>query len=382
MTKNIDMLKAFGLPPLPNQNSETIGTLMWVREILQKHLATRYAVIDPKGIEELKSVKIGGIDQWIHIRGNNRSNPILLYLHGGPGYPMIGWEDAALIPWEDYFTVVRWDQRQTGKSYYPANDEEDPLTIDHFIQDAEELIQYLQDYLEKDKIFLLGHSWGSVLGMHMVKRHPDWLHAYIGIGQIVNMMDNERVLYERLLMRAEEKNDVGLIKTLTSIAPYPNPDNPAKSYVKNGDFARQELSRLAGESSRHYLNQSDVGPFLALARLISPHLSLIDISHHLFGDKPAVKRAPYSFTKEWMAIDLPNELGSSFEVPIFFFTGVHDYQTPVTLSDRWFDKINAPYKELVHFEESAHIIINEEPGKLLVALVNKVLPFAQQQKTG
>ncbi len=97
--------------------------MLWAREAVQKHLADTYKVIDPKGIEELKPVKIGGIDQWLHIRGNNRDNPVLLYLHGGPGAPMIGFEDAALIPWEEYFTVVRWDQRQTGKSYYPANDE-------------------------------------------------------------------------------------------------------------------------------------------------------------------------------------------------------------------------------------------------------------------
>ena len=116
---------------------------------------------------------------------------------------------------------------------------------------------------------------------------------------------------------------------------------------------------------------------LNLDRLISPHLTLTDISNSILGDEPAAYRAPYGFSKEFMAIDLPCDVGSSFEVPIFFFSGTHDWQTPTMLSDKWFSQINAPYKELVHFEESSHIIVNEEPGKVLNAMVNKVLPFAQ-----
>ena len=380
MNKNIDLLEALGLPALPSDRSEVTTTLLWAREILQKHLAATYAVKNPQGIEELRSIKIGGVDQWLHIRGNNRDNPVLLYLHGGPGYPMIGYEDSALIPWEDYFTVVRWDQRQTGKSYYPANDETDPLTIKRFIQDAEELIQYLQDYLHKKKLVLLGHSWGSVLGMHIVKRHPDWLHAYIGIGQVVNMMDSMSIIYQRTLHHAREQKKDALVAKLEASAPYPDPENPVQNYIENGEWLARELSQLAGENTVHHLCLDDAAKILRFARMISPHLTLTDISNHLFGDKIALMRPPYNFTREFLAVDLPTEVGSSFEVPIFFFTGSHDYQTPVSLSDQWFSEINAPHKELVHFEESAHIIINEEPGKLLVTLVNKVLPFTKNEE--
>ena len=378
MTKTIEILESLGLPPLPSNSPDAIAALIWAREVLQKHQSTTYAVNDPKGIEELKPVRIGGVDQWLHIRGRNRNNPVLLYLHGGPGFPMIGWGwgDATFRPWEDYFTVVHWDQRQTGKSYYPA-DETAPLTIGQFISDTEEVIQYLQGHLCQNKLFILGHSWGSVLGMHIAKLHPDWLYAHIGIGQVVNWMDNERVLYKRLLYHAREHNQEDLITKLLSIAPYPNPKYPAESYVENGDFVRKELSHLAGETVAHYFPFEEAVKHTALSRLISPYLSDNDINNQLFGDEVAVKRPPYSFTNEFMAIDLPNQLGCSFEVPIFFFTGSHDYQTPVSLSDQWFGQISAPYKELIHFEESAHIVVNEEPGKMLVALVNKVLPFSQ-----
>ena len=376
MTKSID-LAVLGIPPLPSHSSEAVGALLWAREILQRHLTTTYAVQDPKGIEELKPVKIGGIDQWLHIRGRNRSNPVLLYLHGGPGAPMIGWMDAILRPWEDYFTIVLWDQRQVGKSYYPASDETEPLTVQRMVEDTEEVIQYLRHHLNQDKLFLVGHSWGSVLGMHMVKRHPDWLHAYIGFGQVVNLMDNERVLYERLLGHAREQKEHQLISKLEAIAPYPNREHPSKSFIESSQLVRRELSRLAGETMMHHLLWDDALKMMAFNQLISPHITETDISNRVFGDEAAVMRSPDGFTKEFTEIDLPKDVGSSFEVPIFFFSGAHDWHTPTSLSDQWFSQINAPFKELIHFEESSHLIINEEPGKVLTALVNKVLPMAQ-----
>jgi len=224
---------------------------------------------------------------------------------------------------------------------------------------------------------LLGHSWGAVLGMHMAKRHPDWLHAYIGVGQVVNNMEAERIIYERVFVHAREQKENQLIAKLKAIAPYPDDEHPEISLLENSMFFRKELSRLAGEAGLHYLPFDDGLKIWKFGNLISPHLTLTDICHAILGDEIVLTRSPYIFTKEFMAIDLPSEIGSSFEVPIFFFTGAHDWQTPRVLSDKWFSQINAPYKELIHFEESCHGIVNEEPGKVLTALVNKVLPFAQ-----
>lgn len=378
MAKNSGFLTALGLQSLPSHSPDTVAALLWAREVLQKHQAITYRVKNPRGIEELKPVKIGGVDQWLHIRGRNRNNPILLYLHGGPGSPNIGWLDAIQRPWEDYFTIVQWDQRQTGKSYYPAKDESDPLTVQRMIEDAEEVIQYLRRHLNQNKLFILGHSWGSVLGMHMVKRHPDWIHAYIGVGQVVNSMDAERVLYERLLSHAREQKEDQLTAKLEAIAPYPDPEYPEKSFAENGELVRRKLSHLAGETMMHHLPFDDVAKIISFDQLISPHLTLTDISHLLLGDKIALFRSPYRFTKEFMSTDLPNDVGSSFDVPIFFFTGAHDWHTPRMLSDKWFAQINAPHKELIHFEESSHVVVNEEPGKVLTALVNKVLPLVQK----
>ena len=379
MKKNIDIPAVLGIPSLPSNSPDTIAALMWAREVLQNHITTTYAVQDPLGIEELKPISIGGVGQWLHIRGRNRNNPVLLYLHGGPGFSHIGVMDAIQRPWDDYFTEVQWDQRQTGKSYYPADDENAPLTINRFIEDTEEVIQYLREYLKQEKLFLMGGSWGTVLGMHMVKRHPEWLHAYIGFGQVVNMIDNERVMYERLLDYVIKQKSHENIAKLKSIAPYPDPNRPVKSYLNNAAYIRRELSSLAGEAGMHHLFWDDLGKMFNFERTISPHLSLTDISNVVLGDEDATSRAPYILAKEFLAIDLPTDIGCSFQAPIFFFSGRHDWHTPVSLSDQWFSEINAPYKELIHFEESSHCVVNEEPGKVLVALVTKVLPFAQTE---
>jgi len=379
MTRNIDIVTALGLPTPPSNSPDTVAALLWAREVMQQHITATYAVTDPEGIEELKPVTLGGVQQWLHIRGRKRDNPVLLWLHGGPGSPIIGCADAGQRPWEDYFTVVQWDQRQTGKSYYPAAADNAPLTVQQFIEDTEELVAYLRDYFKQDKLFVLGASWGTVLGMHMVKRHPDWLHAYVGVGQVVDSSRATRAIYERLISHAQTHNDRALEAKVSALLPLLEADYPEreKAFVDNALFARKELSRLAGEALMHHMLWDDVGKMFALERTLSPHLSLTDLSNAILGDGMAVFRPPYTFTRDLLSNDLPKDIGSDFEVPIFFFTGAHDWQTPVTLSDQWFQEICAPHKELIHFTESSHCVVNEEPGKFLVALVNKVLPFAQ-----
>src|SRR5690606_23265637 len=140
-----------------------------------------------------------GIKQWISVRGRDRRNPILLFIHGGPASTEMPVSWLYQSPWEDFFTVVQWDQRGAGKSW-TAND--DPaaiaktISIEQMTQDGVELVGYLREKYGKEKIFVLGHSWGTVIGLNIALSHPDWLHAYIGMGQVVNGQENERLGYE------------------------------------------------------------------------------------------------------------------------------------------------------------------------------------------
>ncbi|MGX4675966.1 alpha/beta fold hydrolase [SAR92 clade bacterium H246] len=374
-----DYSSALGFAPLPNTGPEAIAVLLHIHGVLKERQKTAYEVKGTKGIEALEAVEINGRVQHLHIRGRNRNNPVLLYLHGGPGAPMIGWMDAIQRPWEDYFTVVHWDQRQTGKSYYPADDTQAPLSVDDFIKDTEEVVQYLLGLLGKNKLVVLGHSWGSVLGMHLVKHHPQWLYAYIGLGQVVESSAAEKMLYQRLIDRALEHNEPDLAEQISQLLPMLDADFPVreKTFAEYCAYVRKHLSRLSGEAFMHNCDFDDALQLIAFSQCISPHISYDDMANKMTGDEVALFRPPYHFTKQVLDVNLPKTLGVEFQVPLFFFTGVYDWQTPKVLSDKWLEKITAPHKQLVEFKDSSHLVINEEPGRFLSALVNHVLPYCE-----
>ncbi len=187
-----------------------VVALVW-RALSQHEVTEAMAIRDPNGIDERRHVRIGGVEQWITIRGQSRDNPAVLVLHGGPGAPVSALA-AHFIPWERDFTVIQWDQRGAGKSYYPSNA---PPTIDLMIRDALEVSEYVRQRLHKNKIILLGHSWGSVLGVHVVKARPDIFVAWVGTGQIVNAQQNEITAYAQVLAKARARTDQQGIDALT-----------------------------------------------------------------------------------------------------------------------------------------------------------------------
>ncbi len=183
--------------------------------------ATR--ALPPGAVRDLYAVRIGGIDQWISVRGANPDNPILLFVHGGPGWAMMPMSWTFQRPWEDFFTVVQWDQRSAGKTY-AANEKaaDSTLSIELMVQDAEEMVRHLLKNYGKKKIILVGHSWGSVLGVKLAQAHPEWFYAYVGIGQVINMQRNEAESYRLVLASAQERGDRAGLAALQAIAPYPD----------------------------------------------------------------------------------------------------------------------------------------------------------------
>ncbi len=346
---------------------------------MQMHIKSKYSVSDPKGIEDLKAIKIGGVDQWVHIRGRNRDNPLLLVIHGGPGDAFIGCLDSLQRPWEDFFTVVNWDQRRSGKSFCPIEGINDSITIGQYISDSVEMVQYLCEYLGKEKLFILGISFGTVLGMHVLKQRPERIHAYVGLGQVVNMLVAEELLCRRLIDRANENCEYPLASRVERILEGLGSNSPQreKTFFDNCEFVRRELTRLSGEATVHSVSYGDFEKCLTFEKMISPHLTIEDVRHVTLDNGRDIFQLPYDFSREVCDVNLPSDVGSVFDAPVFFFTGCHDWQTPRSLSDQWYEIISAPYKELVHFSKSAHAVFFEEPGKVLVALVNKVLPFAR-----
>lgn len=346
--------------------------LLYGRKAIQDYNRSVYGVRSSEGIEMLKSVPIGGVDQWIHVRGRNKDNPILLFLHGGPGWPHIGWHDANQRPWENYFTVIQWDQRQAGKSYFPMRKGGDSISIKQYLSDAEAMIEHIREEFGHQKIFLMGTSFGTYLSMRMVSKHPDWFHAYIGVGQVVKMTDHARGEFDELYKYASKHGLVELKKELEDLEPYPDPDNIAQSFFANGNVLMDHSSRLG---KAYPDSVAALFSMAAIGKWISPHYTLTDNLHRKFGSVPDAR---HPFAEEFMQYDLPAEIGVDFDVPIFFFSGKHDFHVSFDIADRWFQTINAPVKEHVVFEDSAHVPFQTEPGEFLMALVQKVLPVMKE----
>jgi pimeloyl-ACP methyl ester carboxylesterase len=343
---------------------------------LAAHAAEQPAAHDPRaiiaasqaiasgGIHELKAIEIGGIQQWISIRGNDPANPLLLFLHGGPGSPMMPESWTFQRPWEDFFTVVQWDQRGAGKTFSAAGRRPDrSMSIDTMQADAEQLIEWLRRTYSQKKIFLMGHSWGSVLGVKVAQHRPEWLYAYIGVGQVVNGMRNESVGYQQTLHEAEAVGNQTAIRELKAIAPYPEPNG--RVVLSKTQIERKWDVALGG--MLYGKTQDDA----ALIRTLSPDYSSQDIASTELGEDSSV------------AILLPQIAAVNFDgirdfkCPMFLFAGAHDRTTPESLAEEFYDRIRAPRKKFFKIERAAHYVVSEAPGEVLVDLVQDVRPLYQ-----
>ncbi len=318
--------------------------------------------VAPGGIDELRAVRLGGIDQWISVRGNDPRNPILLFIHGGPGAAMMAESWTFQRPWEDFFTVVQWDQRGAGKTFSSAKRQLDKsLSVGRIQADGEELIALLLKTYKKDKIFLMGHSFGSELGVRIAQHHPEWLYAYIGVGQLVNGQLNEAIGYKETLAEAERVGNKQAIEELKAIAPYPEADGtipPAKTMAeRKWDVALGGM--IYGQSDDDEL----------LRRSMSPLYSDYDVQSSDLGEDASFN----ALWKEATAVDFRNT--TQFKCPVFIFAGAHDRTTPTTLSKEWFSHVQAPVKKLFIIENAAHYVVNEAPGDVLVDLVENVRPL-------
>jgi pimeloyl-ACP methyl ester carboxylesterase len=177
----------------------------------------------PGSVAELRTLRLGGRSQAVMIRGYSMDNPVLLYLSGGPGGSDLPWSRAIMTELQRNFILVGWDQPGSAKSY-PALAPSSGLTIDQEVADTVELTNYLRRRFDEPKIYLLGESWGSVLGVLTVQRHPDLFHAYIGVGQMVNPRETDRRLYRDMLSYAARTHDTALAAQLRSYGepPYGN----------------------------------------------------------------------------------------------------------------------------------------------------------------
>ncbi len=330
-------------------------------------IADARKIVTPNGIERLESVRIGGIDEWVSIRGRDQRNPVLLFIHGGPGYvsmPMSWWFSR---DWEEYFTVVQWDQRGAGKTYL-LNDPAKiapTLTMTRMLDDAEEMADWTRKQLGKKKIFLLGHSWGSYLGLELAKRRPEWLYAYIGVGQLSDGPESERRGWAFAIDAARRAANSEAVHQLETIAPYFPAGHP--SSLKDIYTQRKWLDLYGGVMAHREGSSAESG----LARL-SPEYTDEEISRIWEGNDFSEQ----SLLAQVLSLNLTDI--RKLDCPLIIFAGRYDVNVNSQVAAEWFAGVNAPSKQFVWFENSAHLPMTEEPGKFLISLVRYARPMAER----
>lgn len=326
-------------------------------------------IVTPNGVDETFEAVLGGARQVVNVRGADRANPILLFVHGGPGAVEMPIAWAFQRPWEDFFTVVQWDQRGAGRSYSLADRKAltPTLTPERYRDDAIELIELLRNRYGKRKVVLLGHSWGSVVGLSVAAKRPDLLHAYLGIGQIIDVRENERAGMIWTLAEARRRGDAEAVRDVERLRPYPD---SGPFTIDHADGWRKWAVRYGALAAY----RPDARFYLRAPRL-SPLYTAADLKAWDDG-------AVFTVTTLWPRLaDLSFDRVRRVDTPVFMLLGRHDYVTPSPITAAWMRRISAPKKRVLWFEHSAHLPFIEEPGRMLDALLTHVRPLANEVRS-
>jgi pimeloyl-ACP methyl ester carboxylesterase len=352
-------LLAQGGQSRPEQDAAELDKLLAAMAFLRDRNARDYTITSPNGINDARYVEIGGIQQWVTIRGEDRKNPVILFLHGGPGDATNPWTYAVFRPWHKYFTVVQWDQRGAGRTLGKnARSLAETITIDRMAQDGIELAQMLRKLLGQDRIILVGHSWGSILGIFMAKARPDLFCAFVGTGQVADPGNSYTMAYQALLAKAAALGEQGAIRELREVGPPPYSDG-------RGYAVQRKWS--------NFFEGADVfiAAMFSLA-LGAPSYALRDVNDWLDGqDLSAERLVPQTRTLG------PRALGGDFALPVFVIQGAEDFTTPTALAKSFVDSIRAPRKAFVAIEGGGHFAVFMRSSAFLRELVSRVRPLAE-----
>ncbi len=314
----------------------------------------------------MEEVEINNSRQWIYCRGADQSNPILLFLHGGPGTASTGLIRKFIPELEHRFVVIHWDQRGAGKSFRAANPKKS-FTLEQMIEDVGEITEIILQKFNRSKIYLMGVSWGSYLGIEAIQRWPMYYAAYIGSGQIVYQNLGEQLSYEFVLQKASEENNLEAMKDLESIG---YPPYPAKKHVPFLMKQRKWLGYYGGS----FVNKKIQKEFSNFSTLWEQEeFGFIDKINWIRGQLRSEKILGPEFRK----VDF-RKTATYFKVPVYFAQGKYDMQTPTSLVINWFESLEGNYKELKLFENSGHLPMMEETDNFISFIDDSVLKLTHE----
>lgn len=318
--------------------------------------------IVPGSIAAMETLPIGGIPQRLWFRGIDMHKPALLILHGGPGV-----SEAALYRYfdselEQHFLVVNWEQRGTGRSFHTDISPES-MTIAQFLRDLDDVVELIRKRFHKETVVLLGESWGTALGTSYAFQHPEKIAAYVGIGQVVNMPEGERLSYDYALTQAMARGQEKAIEELSAIGSPPHT-------VDEMLISRRWVERFGGS----FHADLSTGK-LIWAALNTDEANLVDLFLFGRGNRFSLEH----LWPEFFRFDLT--VYKTFKMPVFFLLGRYDWQVPAILAASYFKTIEAPCKQLVWFERSAHHPPFEQPEEFNRVMIEDVLPASTGSTT-
>ncbi len=295
-------------------------------------------------VDQAGYVRVGGIEQWVTIRGDNCANPVILFVHGGPGNPNTPYANGPYRPWEKQFTLVEWDQRGAGRTFArnPVKPDEDgpALTVERIAQDGTELASLVLAHLKAKKAILMGGSWGSVVAVHMAKARPELFSAYVGTGQLVSQADNLPASYAKLLAKVRAAGDAKAIAALEGIGAPPWTNPRAMGIMRRISRPYEAKTAVPAPSA-----------WLALAPAYATPQAQADYEQG--EDYSWLQFVGIKGNGMLSTIDLA-KLGMEFKLPVFLVQGEDDLVTVPEVAKRYFDAISAPRKEFFLLPRTGH----------------------------
>lgn len=300
-----------------------------------------YSKTPDGGINESMYIEVNGTKQWINIYGEDVNNPVLLYLHGGPGSATSQTDYAFTRKWADVYTVVTWDQRNCGKSY---NSEQNNivLTRELFLTDGKEVTEFVLDYLSKDKLTILGHSWGSIYGANLVLEYPEYYECFIGTGQLIDILENEEAFKQEAFLWAQNDEEMlSLVNQLT-----PNNASVEHFSIKNTIMQKYGYDMM--------VNGTDYNTIWTI--VFNPNYSIIEWINYLNTDMSVY--SDFCASDEFEAFSLKGRV--DYQVPFYNINGDKDYQTNYKLAQKYYEEVNAPYKQMFIMENMTHGLLESD----------------------
>ncbi len=314
-------------------------------------------------ISEKIRVTINGVEQGMFIKSKDIHNPVLLFVHGGPGMPEYWLTQRYPTGLEDHFTVVWWEQRGAGLSYNPDIPPE-TMTVEQFVSDTLEVTNYLRQRFGKDKLYLMGHSWGSYIGIQAVAREPDLYHAYIGMGQVSYQIQSENLAYTYALEQYKKIGNINMVHRLEAAPPTMTVPLPARY-----EALRDAYMHGIGIGTTHDMKSVVTGIFLPSWQFREYTLGE---KVNLWRGKISSRSRDFNLWDKVQVTDLTQKV-TELAIPVYFFHGKYDYTCAYPLAQDYFEQLEAPVKGFYTFEASAHSPIFEEPVKTLRILLQDVL---------